>query len=566
MTRPDRSDPLRHLIERAKLATNELRDAAREGRVIHFRQRDELVMAIHNALNQLEALLVRSGGGGARADQLDLEPIREAVQAARRKPPIRWGRGDIQPLVERDIPALIAEVERLRAALLVADDDLNFRLFEANHKLDTALAALGGGVDRPKEYPDRASAESACSVSASPDVDGPTAVVGLDPSVPNGEDSGRSEPALLTYMTTTDPVLRDAAYLDTYAERVRNGSEVSWEIPTTRARTLEAIAKHMRERQVAVPPVVPPQPEPNCEPKTTDVSGCDLAAGRDRSVTHDRGRNDVPDPHGLRAEVAPVVPPVAGLIARLEDYYDFQCAGGPLKNCVEWQELKTLLVGAGGGGARADQLAEEEAMGEIKVGGYGAGGCSCAITAVIYCPVHGSDRRVEQLETAIRAHRDARGDDRCWRDDEALYELLPEGYTAPPRDSAVELENCRRFIASRQHPHTEYISPEREIEQLKAQRAALGGGADRQKENHEQETPLPEVSRPIGAGHRAVQTNDSLVREVPEDREALQDPALAVPPVVPCSGNCEENGHASETDTESKPAAVSVGAADQERP
>jgi hypothetical protein len=33
-----------------------LRDAAREGRVIHFRQRDDLVMAIHEALDALEAL------------------------------------------------------------------------------------------------------------------------------------------------------------------------------------------------------------------------------------------------------------------------------------------------------------------------------------------------------------------------------------------------------------------------------------------------------------------------------------------------------------------------------
>lgn len=71
------------------------------------------------------------------------------------------------------------------------------------------------------------------------------------------------------------------------------------------------------------------------------------------------------------------------------------------------------------------------------------------------------------LQTAIRKHRDFRGDSRCWMDDEELYAVLPEGYTPPERDSAVELKNCERFIASRQNPKTEYVSPEREIERLK---------------------------------------------------------------------------------------------------
>lgn len=33
----------------------------------------------------------------------------------------------------------------------------------------------------------------------------------------------------------------------------------------------------------------------------------------------------------------------AQVIDRLENYYDFQCEGGPLKNCVEWHQLKSLL-------------------------------------------------------------------------------------------------------------------------------------------------------------------------------------------------------------------------------
>lgn len=73
---------------------------------------------------------------------------------------------------------------------------------------------------------------------------------------------------------------------------------------------------------------------------------------------------------------------------------------------------------------------------------------------------------LERLRAGIREHRDTKGDDRCWRDDEALYKLLPEGFTPPAIDSAVELERCRQFIASRQHPATLYISPERRIELL----------------------------------------------------------------------------------------------------
>jgi hypothetical protein len=70
-------------------------------------------------------------------------------------------------------------------------------------------------------------------------------------------------------------------------------------------------------------------------------------------------------------------------------------------------------------------------------------------------------------ESAIRAHRDERGDDRCWRDDEKLYSVLPEGYTPPVRDCSVELDNCRRYINSRHNPKTEYISPQLEIGRLR---------------------------------------------------------------------------------------------------
>jgi hypothetical protein len=74
--------------------------------------------------------------------------------------------------------------------------------------------------------------------------------------------------------------------------------------------------------------------------------------------------------------------------------------------------------------------------------------------------------QITRLESAIRKHRDYRGDDRCWLDDEELYRVLPEGFTAPPRDTAVELAKCQQYIACRHNPRTVYVSPETEITRL----------------------------------------------------------------------------------------------------
>lgn len=73
---------------------------------------------------------------------------------------------------------------------------------------------------------------------------------------------------------------------------------------------------------------------------------------------------------------------------------------------------------------------------------------------------------VETLRAAIRKHRDEKGDDRCYLDDYELYKVLPEGFEPPKYCTAVELENCKRYIASRQDPNIEYVSPQREIERL----------------------------------------------------------------------------------------------------
>lgn len=73
----------------------------------------------------------------------------------------------------------------------------------------------------------------------------------------------------------------------------------------------------------------------------------------------------------------------------------------------------------------------------------------------------------KRYEDKIREIRDLRGDDKCWKDFEELFSLLPEGYTPPQRDTTVELAHCERFIASIHNPGTVYVSPEREIEKLR---------------------------------------------------------------------------------------------------
>jgi len=106
-----------------------------------------------------------------------------------------------------------------------------------------------------------------------------------------------------------------------------------------------------------------------------------------------------------------------------------------------------------------------------SVGELGATDCSTPlfirVRNIIECVEQLGDR-LEKIETAVRLHRDTRGDDRCWRDDETLYKVLPEGYEPPERDTAVELDACRRFIASRQNPETIYVSPQRHIEELES--------------------------------------------------------------------------------------------------
>lgn len=67
-------------------------------------------------------------------------------------------------------------------------------------------------------------------------------------------------------------------------------------------------------------------------------------------------------------------------------------------------------------------------------------------------------QRVVELEEGVRLHRDQRGDDRCWLDDQQLYGLIDDGKKAemalPPKE--VFLKSCERYHASRQPPETLY--------------------------------------------------------------------------------------------------------------
>lgn len=87
-----------------------------------------------------------------------------------------------------------------------------------------------------------------------------------------------------------------------------------------------------------------------------------------------------------------------------------------------------------------------------------------------------------KLRKEIRYCRDQKGDDRCWMDLERLYQLLPEGYTPPERDTTIELENCKKYIESCNNPYTQYVSPQRRIEELEEENKILNQEIDRLKD------------------------------------------------------------------------------------
>jgi len=63
----------------------------------------------------------------------------------------------------------------------------------------------------------------------------------------------RIAPPLVAYMQSESREARSAAFLRTYAERIRNKTETTWEIPNTRAQTLEDIAALLEQHAPASP-------------------------------------------------------------------------------------------------------------------------------------------------------------------------------------------------------------------------------------------------------------------------------------------------------------------------
>jgi len=62
----------------------------------------------------------------------------------------------------------------------------------------------------------------------------------------------------------------------------------------------------------------------------------------------------------------------------------------------------------------------------------------------------------KRLRGGIRSHRDQRGDDRCWKDDEKLYALVPDGMAQTALDEALMRPNCERFFRLRVNPRDRF--------------------------------------------------------------------------------------------------------------
>lgn len=65
------------------------------------------------------------------------------------------------------------------------------------------------------------------------------------------------------------------------------------------------------------------------------------------------------------------------------------------------------------------------------------------------------EQEIQHLHEGIRDHRDQKGHDRCWLDDDKLYQLLPEGpenYNSSLPSREEFLGNCVRFFETRQGP------------------------------------------------------------------------------------------------------------------
>lgn len=102
------------MIEQAREATGTLRDAVRAGRVIDFRERDPLIVAIHRALD----LAALTAEGETRPDRFEgfvEEAVRHVAELPDRTSPANWPEA---MLVTSD------ELREILSTLIAALDDL----------------------------------------------------------------------------------------------------------------------------------------------------------------------------------------------------------------------------------------------------------------------------------------------------------------------------------------------------------------------------------------------------------------------------------------------------------
>jgi hypothetical protein len=153
------------VLEKARHATNQLRDAAREGVRLDSFRRDPLVLAIHAAFDELEAALPAEGDSPAPSP---LE-LGAAVETARRH---GWNRDDIT--LAGWIAALRAQLTQAQAenARLREERAALYREFNETHAnlvgVYNEIRALAAKWRRENQWGDRKRADELAALTGPP--------------------------------------------------------------------------------------------------------------------------------------------------------------------------------------------------------------------------------------------------------------------------------------------------------------------------------------------------------------------------------------------------------------
>lgn len=89
----------------------------------------------------------------------------------------------------------------------------------------------------------------------------------------------------------------------------------------------------------------------------------------------------------------------------------------------------------------------------IKIEKIADGWTSTQLSSSVSTSYDKCEKRIIELETAIRKHRDERGHNRCWLDDLELYKVLNESinendFVLPPKTEF--LDQCCKYYETRQ--------------------------------------------------------------------------------------------------------------------